>query len=540
MQTARAGRYPEGIAAEIAPDHLSKYFTKEDHVFVVRKDIREMMTFAKQDMVGHPPFTQVDVLCCRNLLIYLEPRMQQQILRLFHHALKPNGLLFLGMSETTSSCPDLFMAIDQKWKVFRRRHAPATAYAMSREVPKAYLGSVQDRSGAMRPQKAGPVAEDFPRLLLQQHLPPSVIINQQGEIFYIHGQTGAYLEPAMGEPTLHPNLFTMIREGLKLDLLSSVRKAASQDAPIMLKGRTVKTNGLIRRVDVTVRRMREPDQERGLLMITFTSAGGTPSREQPPRERPPGKRKREKPSTLERQLQTTKEQLHNAFHDLGVAKEELTATNEEWASTVEELQSTNEELEASREELQSLNEELTTVNAELQSKMEQLSDNSNDMLNLLNSQDVAILFLDKTLRIKRFTPPIQLLIHLTKGDIGRPINDFTTQFTSEHLAEDAAEVLRTLAPKEREVAAQDGHSYTLRITPYQRDETQIDGLVLTFTDVSRLKRAEQQITEAQAFAESIVATVRHPLLVLDGGLRVVSANAAFYRFFQVSPEKIRN
>ncbi|MDQ6734789.1 MAG: PAS domain-containing protein [Nitrospirota bacterium] len=545
IQIARAGRYPDGIAGDVGADSLSKYFTKEDSHFLVRADLRGMMTFAVHDILKHPPFSQLDILCCRNLLIYLEPHTQQQLLQLFHHALRPNGLLFLGSSETASAGQDLFTAVDQRWKVFRRAsghvHVPAT---VPLEIPKSHLGPIQgrERGDGTRRQKGDDLTEEIQQGLLQQHVPPTVITNAQGEIVYIHGKTGAYLEPPQGQPVLHPHLFSMAREGLKLEVMAAIRQAAHQEEPVVRTGLTVKTNGLRRQVDVTVRQMREPDPSRGLMMVTFTSKrmGALPSASEEP-TRPSkgqkGKKGREE-DRRERHLDTIKEQLHQALQDLGATKEELTAANEEWASAVEELQSTNEELEATREELQSLNEELTTVNAELHSKIADLSDSTNDMLNLLHSQDIACLFLDTHLRIKRFTPQMQELIRLTKGDIGRPVSDLTMQLSYHRLVEDAQEVLRTLAKKEVDMTAQNGRWYSLRVTPYRRDETRIDGVVFTFVDITTLKAVEAQVKAARTLNDAIVATVREPLLLIDSDLRVVVANTVFCTFFHVGSQEV--
>lgn len=544
IQIARAGRYPDGIAADVGADSLSKYFTKEDSHFLARADLRGMMTFAVHDILKHPPFVKLDVLCCRNLLIYLEPHTQQQLLQHFHHALKPNGLLFLGSSETASAGRDLFSAIDPKWKVFRRASGPVhVPVTVPLEIPRPHLEPIQDRAGEGRRQKGDHLSEEIQQWLLQQHVPPTVITNAQGEIVYIHGKTGAYLEPPQGQPALHPHLFTMAREGLKLELMAAIRQAAQQEEPVFRGGLIVKTNGLRRQVDVMVRQIREPDPSRGLMMVTFTgkSMGALPASREQPTHSPKGqkgKKGREGADRREQQLQTTKEQLHQALQDLGATREELTAANEEWASTVEELQSTNEELEASREELQSLNEELTTVNAELHSKIADLSDSTNDMLNLLHSQDIACLFLDKTLKIQRFTPQMQQLIRLTKGDLGRPVSDLTTQLSYHRLVEDAQEVLRTLSKKEVEMTTQDGRWYSLRVTPYRRDEMRIDGVVLTFVDITRLKDVEEQFKAARTLNDAIVTTVREPLLILDGALRVVVANRSFYTFFHVGLQEV--
>ena len=362
----------------------------------------------------------------------------------------------------------------------------------------------------------------FEKLLADRFVPASVIVNVQGDISYIHGQTGAYLEPAPGQPRL--NVLEMAREGLRLELGAALHQAATRDGQAVHPGARVKTRDGIAHVNLSVMRLSEPESVRGLFLVTFQPVASPVAEAKSDRM---SRKQAGRLGEMERELRFTRESLRSTV-------EELQSSNEELQSTNEELQSSNEELETSREEMQSLNEELQTVNAQLQTKVDALSQTNDDMQNLLNSTSIATLFLDGQLKIKRFTEQARAVVNLIPSDVGRPIGDLVSNLNYDQLEADAREVLRTLNSREREVQTKQGGWRQVRILPYRTMENVIEGLVVTFVDINQVKRAEQAAQAARAFAENIVAALREPVLVLDQELRVVMANKSFYRFFQVS------
>ena len=541
IESARSGRFPDGIAAEVSAERLQRYFVREDSTYRVRNEIREMAIFAPQNVIKDPPFTKLDMISCRNLLIYLNADLQKKLLPIFHYALRPGGILLLGPSETIGGFSDLFEVVDKHWKIFRRKEGaspvrslpdiPAQAVVAGSETPVAAL--------VPAPSKVKQISTIIERLLVARFVPASVVVTNRGDIVFIHGRTGSYLEPSEGHP--RNNIIEMAREGLRIELAAAIRQASLSGQDVLRENIRVKTNGSFEDVHLSVARLHEPESARGLLLVTFRTA--PPASPEPPSEgrgRKPGRKSEGDPNRivqLEQELQLTRESLQTAFEELETSNEELKSANEELQSANEELQSINEELETSKEEMQSLNEELTTVNAELQSKVEDLSQANNDMQNLLNSTDVATIFLDHELNVKRYTDQARRLINLIPSDIGRPIGDLATNLRSANLAGTCEEVLRTLSFSETEVVNADGHWYLMRIMPYRTIENVIDGLVLTFVNIDRLKQLESNGSKAKQFFEAIVDTIREPLIILDQSLVVVSANRAFYRTFKTSSKQ---
>ena len=540
VDAARTGLYPEGIARDVRPQRLARFFVKEDSGYRIKKEIRELVIFAPQNILKDPPFTKLDLITCRNLLIYVKPAAQERMLALFHYALKPGGILFLGSSESITGLSDHFEVMNKKWKVFARkdttlRQALPDGFAtpaVKGEASPVNPGDVVDRT---RKQLLSTMIE---KTLLTRYAPASVIVNDRGDILYIHGRTGDYLEPATGQPRL--NILEMAREGLRLELPSALRRAVTQKGEVVHEGVRVKTNGSYSSVRLTVVKLTEPESVRGLLLVTFAIEPAVKI-SAPAKKASRGAKVTSLPGRvpeLERELQYTKETLQSTVEELQTSNEELKSTNEELQSTNEELQSANEELETSKEEMQSLNEELQTVNAQLQGKLDDLAQANDDMQNLLNSTAIATIFLDQKLNIKRFTAEATKLVKLIPSDVGRPIGDLASNLRYDQLQADAAEVLRKLGSKEKEVQTRDGEWRQVRIHPYRTTENVIEGLVVTFVDVNRVKLAEEAAQQARTDAESIVATVREPLLVLDEKLCVVSANRAFYAAFKTSAREV--
>ncbi len=539
IEVARKAIYPEGIVNDVIPERLQRFFTKEDSHYRVNKDIRDLVIFAKHNLLADPPFTKLNLLSCRNLLIYLETRTQRRLFPLFHYALKGSGLLFLGSSETLGEFEEgLFATVDRKWKLYRRKAGDTDrtllgGYSVGGIKVVRDLSMGEDRA---LPSPAPSIPDLIETMLLEQYAPASVIVNGRGEIVYIHGRTGTYLEPAPGQPNLI--LVNMAREGLRYDLVAALNQVTIEEREVLREGVRVKTNGTFVLVDLTVKRIDEPESLRGLYQVTFSSKPAEPSGPIKEKKKATGKREVAPSPNVLQELRYTKQRLQHTIEELQASNEELKSANEELQSGNEELQSTNEEMETSKEELQSLNEELLTVNAELQGKIDELAMTNDDLDNLLNSNEIATIFLDNDLNIKRFTPEAKRIINFITTDVGRPLTDMSSRLTDDRLIEDAQKVLRTLVFHEGQVRATDGEWYVIRILPYRTARNTIDGLVITFLNITVAKIAEIAAREAQEFAESIIQTVRQPLVVLDGQLRVVMANQAFYRTFQLSASEV--
>lgn len=539
VDTARAGLYPVGVAGDIAPERLQRFFTQEDSSYRVKKEIRDLVVFATHNILTDAPFTKLDLVSCRNLLIYLDAGAQQKVLPLFHYALKPNGILFLGSSETIGGFERLYSVIDRKWKLFRRSEEPGTFPRLER-FPGGLMQEITDARADFEAHLATTRPASIPDLIQQvlvaRFAPASVVVNERGEVVYIHGHTGGYLQPAPGPPTHH--LVEMAREGLEHDLATALHQALGRQDEVVRRGVRVKANGEFMLVTLTVRKIAEPESLRGLFLVTFETERGdkTPVR----KGRPARAAGSPKPGEtgLKRELEFTRQRLQRTIEELQTSNEELKSTNEELQSTNEELQSTNEEMETAKEELQSLNEELVTVNSELQGKLDALADANDDLQNLMNSTEVATIFLDNDLRIRRFTTEAKRVSNLMAIDVGRPLSDIVSKLIYDRLLEDAQDVLQTLVITEREVQGADGSWFFMRILPYRTSRNTIDGLVLTFLDITKIKKAEQVAQAARGMASSIVETVREPLLVLDDQLRVISVNQSFYRTFQVTPREV--
>jgi two-component system CheB/CheR fusion protein len=496
IEFARVGLYPESISADVSPKRLERFFTKDENSYRVRKEVRESIVFAPQNVLEDPPFTKLDLLCCRNLLIYLDAALQQRLVPMFHYALHPGGLLFLGSSETIGSLGHLFESVDKKWKVFRRKEVPSGTYVA--DLPSGRRDGIGAAFAGpdLTPRLPIPRTSDHAplpaaeRAILSHLVPPTVLMHERGEIVHIHGRTGLFLEPAPGSQA-HANIYNMAREGLAIDLAVAVRRAAGTEGEVIHRGARVKTNGDTKRVDLRVRKLARPDVLAGLYLVAFELTERSPG-EAVSLAAPGAGADVTRTHDLEHELQHTRDMQQTTVEQLETANEELKSTNEELQSTNEELQSTNEELETSKEEMQSLNEELQTVNAELQGKLEQLARANDDMNNLLNGTDIATVFLDRDLNIKRFTEQTKRIMRLIPSDVGRPIGDLVSKLNYAHLVEDAREVLRTLVFKEAELRSEDGAWFLSRILPYRTGENVIDGLVLTFVDISKVKGLQEE------------------------------------------------
>jgi two-component system CheB/CheR fusion protein len=526
---ARAGIYPPNIAQDVTPNRLRRFFNKEDAGYRIKKEIREMVVFAIQDVIKDPPFTKLDLLSCRNLMIYLETELQNRLIPVFYYALKPGGVLFLSPSESIGKHAELFSPLNRKWKFYRATHSITASRSVMTHVltRTAETGSKAPGEAMVKPKETN-LAELTRRAMMQYFAPASVVTNPKGDILYVHGETGKYLRPTPGQAGL--NVIEMAREGM--ELRTAIRVAVNEGKPTLNQEMQFKTNGGCTTASLSVRPLPGPDGSCNLLLVSFQDVASSADK--------PGRKRVAKPAELgrieelERDLAYLKESHQAAIEEQQSSNEELKSTNEEMQSTNEELQSTNEELKTSKEELQSLNEELITVNTELQAKIEQLASMQNDMKNLLDNTNIGTVFLDEQLVIRRFTREATNIFRLVPSDVGRPLSDIKSNLEGEELLTKAQAVLESLVPIEQEVRTDNGAWYLVRIQPYRTLDNIIEGVVLTFTDISKRIEAERAVQLARELAESIVDTIRAPLLVLDGDLQVVSANRAFYQYFQVT------
>ena len=531
IDRARTGFYPENIVADVSEERLDRFFTRDEGGYRVKKEIREMVVFAPQNLIMDPPFTRLDILSCRNLLIYLEPEIQRKLLPVFHYALNPGGVLVLGTAESVNSFADLFTPLDARLRLFRRLEPAVPAVPI--EFPTAFFPRRADQAGpGPAPKPAVNLQQVADQVILQQYAPAAVLTNTTGDILYINGRTGRFLEPAAGKANW--NVFAMARDGLRTELEGAFRLSLRQEGPVALHGVRIGVNGGTVYVDVTVRQLDAPAAVKGLVLIVFTDVPARARRKRREvRGGPPGDCRE-----LEQRLRQAEDDLQTTREEMQSSHEELKSTNEELQSANEELQSTNEELTTSKEEMQSLNEELQTVNTELESRVADLSHVNNDMKNLLNSTNVATVFLDDRLNLRWYTAAMTRLVNLLPGDVGRPVTDIASNLIYPDLAGDVREVLRTLAVSEKEVTTRDGLRYEVRVLPYRTLDNRIDGVVITFQDVTASRNLELALNDARLYAEGIIATIREPLLVLDGTMRVVSANRSFYELFRVSKDVV--
>jgi two-component system CheB/CheR fusion protein len=501
IDKARQGVFPENISADVSADRLSRFFAKEERGYRVRKEIREMVIFAPQDLTMDPPFTKLDILSCRNLLIYLAPEVQKKLIPLFHYSLNPGGILFLGSAETTGAAARLFAPLGAKSRLFQRVESGLLPEAV--DFPSSFSEAAPLALEApAAPKPATPLQSLADQLVLQRYAPPAVLVNDKGDIFYISGRTGKYLEPAAGKANW--NVFAMAREGLRYELAGAFRKALRQRESVTLHGLRVDTNGGEQCVELTVQRLEEPGPLQGLVIIVFTDLAA-PVVAKSADQKPKARTRSEGLAHMEHELHRIRAEARTAHEEMQTSQEELRSANEELQSTNEELQSTNEELTTSKEEMQSLNEELQTLNTELQAKVDELSRASSDMKNLLESTDIATLFLDRELHVRRFTTEAAKIIKLIPGDLGRPITDLVSDLNYPALADDVHEVLRTLVSKERQVAARDGRWFDVRIMPYRTLDDRIDGVVITFTDITAAKVLEAKLRDQHASLKKQVA-----------------------------------
>jgi len=536
VESARKGLFPINIEADVSAQNLDRYFVKSDEGYRVINEIREMVVFAQHNLIMHPPFINIDIISCRNLLIYMDPELQKKILGLFYFSLNNNGVMVLGSSETLGTMGSLFEPTDSKLKIFKR-----ASNAMAPDLinfPSSF--SRAKPSPVEKPEALAShsnIQTNADQLILQQFSPPGVLVNESGDILYISGRTGKYLEPSAGKANL--NIFSMLREGLRNELHIAFQQVIKKKDSIVLHNLKVGTNGNSQNLNLNIQYIDKPGLLKGTVMIIFTDLPDVAEMKPQPRSKDktlPSNREAE----LEKELQYTREEMQSTMEEMQTSQEELKSTNEELQSANEELQSANEELTSSKEEMQSLNEELQTLNAELLAKIEDFARVDNDMKNLLNSTDIATLFLDKELNIRRFTIQATKIFKLIKSDIGRPFTDQVTDLIYPKMAEDAKEVLRTLVLIEKQIPGKNGKWFSIRLMPYRTFDDRIDGLVITFIDISELKRVEEKNIEARQMQNLLLAISTDVIIVLSADGKIVEFSAEAEKFLGIKHENTTN
>lgn len=542
---ARAGLYGDEIEENVGEERLKTFFTRTDNRWQVVKPVREMIIFAHHSLIKNPPFSRLDLLVCRNFLIYLNPDMQKRLMTLFHQVLKTGGFLFLGSSETVGRHSDLFTFVDKKWKIFARREGgrrPDTLFPFTTPVRIAPGRTPFPRSADTLEPSPGGAAE---KLLLERYSPPCVVVNEKYEVVHVSTRMGRYLEVPVGEPTR--DLLRMSREELRPALRAAIYKCFTEEKEVVFRGVKVGAGGDETAVNVLVEPLKAHTSAERLAMVLFEPVPPAPSSVPvSPEEAPIGdetsrdmlvRQLEEQLRITHEQLQATTEQLESSNAGFLSANEELISMNEEFQSANEELQSTNEELETSKEELQALNEELITVNAELHGKVEELNEATSDMENLLTSSEIATIFLDRQLTIKRFSPAMAAIFNLIPADIGRPFRHLAGTIDWSGLPRDAETVLGKLVPVEREVlAVENGRCCLMRVLPYRTTDGKVDGIVVTLIDITERKRMEDALLRAKKEWERTFDSVPDLIAIMDDRHRIVRANRAMAERLGVTPE----
>lgn len=544
IKTARKGTYPDIISKDISPERLSKFFYKQENLYTIKNNVRDTVVFANHSVLKDPPFTNLDILVCRNLLIYLETSAQEKVLSKFNYSLNKKGILFLGPSENIGEFIDTFTVIDKKWKIFRSIKSKGSRFDFVKnqtfptennttKYSSTKLELNEDKSGAATFN----IADFAEKNLVEIFAPPSAIINNLGEILFIHGRLGKYLEPSPGKARM--NILEMAKDDIKLGLSSAIGNAISSNKEIVFESLKIDERSEKNFVKLTVRPLTEPETVHDLYVVSFEPS--TPTDKNGDQIKlDPLSNSSEHIKALENKLKLTTERLNSTIEEMTTSNEELKSANEELQSMNEESQSTNEELETSKEELQSINEELTTVNNELQLKIDELSTVNDDMTNLFNSTEIATIFVDNDINIRRFTEEATKLIKLIESDVGRPLSDIASQIKYPELIEDIGQVINKVVFKEKEVNTAEGEWYKVRIMPYKTSKNVIDGATITFLDISNIKTSQEKMQSALVYAEDIINTVQEPLLILDRDLFVTSANLSFYETFRLNKSDLEN
>jgi len=533
IEIARAGFFPLSIEKDVSPERLQAFFMKEGHSYKIQKDVRRMIIFAVQNVIKDPPFTRLDLLSCRNLLIYLKPQLQKKVLPLFHYSLRADGLLFLGPSESIGDSVDVFTTIDKRWKIYEKKTGvsifnPKIDMSSNHHVQASLaMHSTEKIMNDMEPNLSN-LSHLVKTILNKEYTPAFIIIDENGDIIYVYGSTSTFLELTPGEVRLH--FVSMIRAELKSKIYTALREASAQHKEINLINLPFSKQDNIHYVNVKIKPFTEaePPKRKLILIIIEESTSSEPSR------------------SMDLSLAKTcdtENKISQLEHELGYTKGNLQTTVEELETSNEELKSSNEELQSTNEELHSLNEELTTVNSELENRIEQLSSANDDIKNLLDNTEIATVFLDKDLCIKRFTPKATDIINLIPTDIGRPVSHIVSNLKYEQLIEDSRTVLKTLEPHTAEAIDKNGHWYEIKIIPYRTVNNLIDGVIITFINIharkqaeDKLKTLESDLSMIEAFNHTLLKITSHATILIDTHAKVILANDPFLKQFKIKNE----
>jgi two-component system CheB/CheR fusion protein len=535
IERARAGLYSKNITEDVSPERLRRFFTEAEGGYRVGKPLRDMCVFARQNIITDPPFSRMDLISCRNLLIYLDPALQKRVLPLLHYALRPAGVLWLGSSETTGAASDLFEPEDKKHRFYARKlttERPRLSYPTGDQT---WEKSDDRRRPAERAATSGgaEAQREADRIIAARYAPASALINEEMNVLQLRGDVAPYLDQSPGKATR--NLLKMAREGLLIALREAVDKVREDESPVRKENLCVKYDGATGDVNFEVIPLKHSLSQERYFLILFETAETADHGD----DRKAGDLKRRSEERqikqLHQELAAARDHLQSVIEEYEATNEELQSASEEAQSSNEELQSINEELETSKEELESSNEELNTLNEELNSRNEELGRLNSDLVNLLGSVQMPILMLDSRLRIRRFTPAAEKLLNLIPTDVGRPIGDLKLNLDCPDLERLITEVIDTVGVKEVEMRDGEGRWRSLRVRPYKTLENKIDGAVVTLVDIDEIKKTEREIKAARDYAEAVLRTTRDPLLVLHGNLTVDSANEAFYKTFKLKP-----
>jgi two-component system CheB/CheR fusion protein len=532
---ARLGFYYSNIVSEVSPERIERFFIQKNNGYVLKKEVREIIVFAQHNLIKDAPFTRLDLLCCRNVMIYLTADLQKKLLPVFHYSLNNKGLLFLGPAESIGIFSDAFTVLDSKWKLYERVEGISSLTKMMDfpfNISSHHNKAEQDFKEL--PVMKGVITEAFQKVLLDQYTPASLLVNNKGDILYINGRMDNFLQFQVGEAILNVN--KMAREELKYVLGNAIHQSCKQKSIIRVSNVKIAINGVSHFIDFTVDFIND-QQLHGCLAIVFYDKGEI--KKQLELDVDLSEINSSQIDELSKELSYTKQQLHTTIEQMETSLEELKSTNEELQSTNEELQSTNEEALTTKEEMQSLNEELMTINLQYQNKAEELTRLNNDMKNLLDNIEIGTIFLDNHLNILRFTPQITRLFNVIPTDVGRSITHIVSNFDYPAIEHVIVEVIETLNGRELEVKTKQYDWYNLRIMPYRTLDNFISGAVLTFTKITPLKAMENRLSTLMSFVQSRVNQFDYPALILDNERKVLAANVNFLKIFNLREFEIK-
>jgi len=536
LDRARAGIYQDSVVADISPQRLKRFFMRADKGYQILQFVREVCIFAKQNIAKDPPFSGLDLISCRNLLIYLGPELQKRVIPTMHYALRPGAHLMLGGAESLGVFTDYFTLIDKKYKIYQKKASAARLVTYFTGVDYSLRRRRSDVSTPKGSSAAFSLEKEVERELVNRFVPASIVVNSEMEILQFRGKTGAYLEPAAGQPTF--SLSKMAREGLLIDLRAALHTAKKENVSVRKEGVSIQSFEGTRLINFEVIPVKGEETRERFYIVVFQDAPPQPSSKDSAakvaRKDLPLARQNER---LAREIRQLRGQLQSLIEEHETTSEEFKTANEEVLSSNEELQSTNEELETAKEELQSTNEELTTVNEELQNRNLELSTANNDLLNVLENVNIPVVIVNNDVRIRRFTPAAQKLLNLLSSDIGRYLGDIRPNMDFDNLGQFARETIENSSFHEAEVRDNLGVWYMLRTRPYKTSEHKVEGAVITFQDIDAFKHT---VEESRAFADTLIETAREAVLILDANLRVLVANPVFYNSFQISQQETVN